>query len=91
VALFAITGTVDLTGVGKGKRIASWHLSNTGVAATVNFRDGSVTGTRYIQVQLPANASASESYSMPNGAPLYPSGVYVEVLAGTILGSIDLI
>lgn len=93
--LQAVAGTgpanVDLTGAGKGKRVASWCFSNVTAAATINLRDGSVTGTRFLQIQLPINASASQSYSLPGGAPLFPSGVFVEIVAGTVVGSIDLI
>ena len=92
MALYAVTASVDLTGAGKGKRVASWHFSNTGAAAVINIRDGSVSGTRYIQIQLAATTtSASQAYSLPGGAPLFPAGVYVEVVSGTIIGSVDII
>ena len=94
MALQAVAGTgpvnVDLTGTGKGKRITSWHFSNTTAAAVINIRDGSVTGTRYIQIQLAVAASASQAY-MQQSAPLFPNGVFVEVVSGTVVGSVDLV
>ncbi len=90
MALFAVTGTVDLTGLGKGKRLASWHFSTTGAAAVINIRDGSVSATRYIQVQLAANTSASQAFMFANSRPVFPNGVYVEVVSGTVVGSVDL-
>ena len=92
MALFAVTGSTDLNG--KGKRVVSWHFANTGVAATINIRDGSVTATRYIQICLPVGSTTPESKALAYGqqsAPLFPNGVYVEVLSGTIVGSVDLV
>ena len=89
--LFAVTGSTDLTGLGKGKRVVSWHFSNTGAAAVINLRDGSVSATRYIQIQLPATTGYAALAYGQQSAPLFPNGVYVEVVSGTIIGSVDLV
>lgn len=94
MALFAVAGTgpvnVDLTGTGKGKRICSWHFSNITAAAVINIRDGSASATRYIQIQLAVGASASQAYGQQS-APLFPNGVFIEIVSGTIVGSVDLV
>lgn len=94
MSLLAVAGTgpvnVDLTGLNKGKRICSWHFSNVTAAAVINMRDGSVTGTRYIQIQLAIGSSASQAYSQQS-APLFPNGVFIEIVTGTIVGSVDLV
>ena len=46
MSLYAVTASTDLTGIGKGKRVVSWHFSNTGAAAVINLRDGSASATR---------------------------------------------
>ena len=90
MTLFAVSGSTDLTGPNRGKRVCSWHFSNTGAPATINLRDGSAGGTRFAQIQLATGTSASQSY-VQRSAPLYPNGLYVEVVAGTIVGSVDLV
>lgn len=94
MALQAVAGTgaanVDLTGIGKGKRVISWHFSNVTAAAVINLRDGSASATRYIQIQLPINSFASQAYGQ-QAAPLFPNGVFVEIVSGTIVGSVDLV
>jgi len=96
MALYAVAGgpgafNVDLTGLGKGKRIASWSFSNTGAAAVINIRDGSVSGTPYIKIGVAANDSKALAYSHRAGLPLFVNGVFVEVASGTIVGSVDLV
>lgn len=82
------TGTdTDLTT--KGKRLASWHLSSAGATASANLRNGSVSGDIVAQIQLAANTSASQAYPMPQGL-VFPLGLYVDWLSGTITGSVDL-
>jgi len=89
MAVFAFTASIDLTT--RGKRLASWHLSQGTGAQTINFRSGSVGGTIIFQVQLVATSSASQSYSHPN-LPAIPGGLYIEVVGtGLNAGSVDLV
>ena len=91
MALNAITASTDLTGFGKGKRVASWSFYATS-AAVITLRDGSATGTPFIQIGIPTVAdSKAVSYSLPAGAPLFPNGLYVKVESGVVVGSVDLI
>lgn len=83
-----VTGDVDHTA--KGKRLGAWHFSNSGAAAVINLRNGSVSGDIVVQIQLAATTSASQSYPAPNGL-VFPAGVYVDVVSGTIVGSIGLL
>jgi hypothetical protein len=89
---FAVTGTVDLSAPPKGKRLASWHFSNVGTAATIDLVDG-VGGTVVARIQLPVGSttpvSASQSYSGPQFL-IFPKGLSVVVTGGTIVGSVDL-
>jgi hypothetical protein len=89
--LFAVTGSVDFT-TAKPKRLAGFYFQNTGTAATINFRDGSATGTRFLVVPL-AIGSTTPTYvgqDISAPLPLFPSGLYVEIVGGTILGSVQL-
>jgi hypothetical protein len=80
--------TDDVSLVGRGQRLASWHLS-AGAAALVNFRRGSVSGPIQFQVQLPLNTSASQAYP----SPLYfgPEGLFVECSVAINAGCVDVI
>jgi hypothetical protein len=86
--LVAGTGPVNVDLTTKGRRVASWAFSNITAAAVINLRNGTVTGDKVIQVQLAVGASASEAYGQVG--VLFPLGVFVEIVTGTITGSIDL-
>jgi hypothetical protein len=91
MALYQFTASTDLTGAGKGRRVASWHCSQGAGTQTINFRNGSITGPIMFQVQLPATTSASQSYTQ-GGLPTFPAGLYVEVVGtGFGVGSVDLV
>ncbi len=90
MSLFAITASTDLTGLGKGKRLAGWSFSAT-TAAVINLRNGSVAGTPFISVGVAAGDSKTLAYQAPNALPVFVNGLYVEVASGTgIVGSVDL-
>ena len=80
--------TADISLVGRGKRLYSWHLSQGTGAQTVNFRRGSVSGEIVFQVQVPATTSASQSYN----EPLYcTEGWFVDVVGtGLAVGLVDI-
>jgi hypothetical protein len=86
---FAVTGSVDLTT--KGRRVQSWHFSNTGTAAAIDLVDG-VGGTIVAKIQLPVGSttpvSASQAYPRPG--LIFPKGCNVVVTGGTIVGSVDI-
>jgi hypothetical protein len=91
--LNAITASTDLTGPGKGKRVASWSFQNTGTAATIELRDGSVTGTPYITIPLAVGSTTPTFLTQSYGkdGPLFVSGLYVKVTGGTVVGNVDLV
>lgn len=78
----------DLT-VAKGKRLRSWHISNITAAAVINFRNGSVSGDIVAQIQLAIGTSASQAYDRGNEL-MFPQGLFVDHVSGTITGSVDL-
>jgi hypothetical protein len=88
--LFAVTANTDLT-VGKPKQLASWSFQNTGTAATIELRDGSVTGTPYITIPLAVGSTtptfAALSYDIP---PVFPNGLFIKLTGATIVGSVDM-
>ena len=89
MAFLNFTASTDFAG--KGKRLASWHLSQGTGAQTINFRNGGSSGTILFQVQLVATSSASQSYPAPN-LPFFSSGLYIELVGtGFNAGAIDLV
>ena len=85
---YLVTADTDLTT--KPKRLASWHFRAT-AAAVVNFRNGSVSGDIVIPINIPLDGSAGQGYHVPEGAPLFPLGLFVDVVSGTVVGSVDLV
>lgn len=82
-----ISFTDDVSTVGQGKRLASWHIS-AGAASIVRFRRGSLAGAVIFEVQVPLNTSASQSYA----SPLYVTeGIFVEVTVALNAGCVDII
>jgi len=89
MATFPFNASIDLTT--RGKRLASWHLSQGTGAQTINFRNGGVAAQIVFQVQLVATSSASQAYAHPN-LPNFGSGLYIEVVGtGFNIGSVDLV
>ncbi len=84
--MFPFTGTLDLTSAPLVRGIHSVHISNTVAAAVVNFRNGSSTGAIFLQVQVAIGASQHVNFSRP---VQFPKGVYVEVVSGTVVGSVQ--
>ncbi len=84
---YTVTADTDLTG--KGKRCYAWHISNTVAAGLVNLRNGSVTGDIVVQIQVAIGDSKSQVYPGPRGL-VFPAGVFVDVVTGTIVGSVDI-
>lgn len=73
---------------GDGKRLASYSLSAGGVALIVNFCDAT-NATPIFQVQVPINTS--KELVFPTPAPVFPNGLHVEVVSGTLnRGCIDI-
>jgi len=89
MALYPFTASTDLTT--KGKRLASFNCSQGTGGQTVNFRNGSITGTIMLQVQLNTTTSQSVAYTQA-GLPTFPAGLYVEVTGtGFNTGCVDLV
>lgn len=56
-----------------------------------NFRNGGAAGPIQFQVQVPANSSSAEAFPQPN-LPVFPGGLYVEKVSGTLnAGNVDLV
>ena len=87
MAYHLVTGSTDLTT--KGRRLNSWSLRAT-TAAVVNIRNASVSGDIVIPINIALNASASQAYPTPQGL-VFPAGVYVEVVSGAVVGSVDIV
>lgn len=90
MAYFLVTADTDVTA--KGKRLLSWHFAETsGVAAAqVLLRNGSVSGDIVARINLASSTSASQAYFPPHYL-VFPLGLYVDVLAGAVVGSVDLL
>ena len=89
MATFPFNASIDLTA--KGKRLASWHLSQGTGAQTINFRNGGAAAQVVFQVQLVATSSASQAYPQ-SSMPFFSSGLYLEVVGtGFGLGAVDLV
>jgi hypothetical protein len=92
VALYAFSASLDLSGAGKGRRLASWALSQGAAGAqTVNLRSGGPGGPVLLQLQLAASSSRFQAFDQA-GLPTFPAGLYVEVTGGGLnAGSVDLV
>jgi hypothetical protein len=89
MATLTFTASTDFTT--KGKRLASWHVSQGTGAQTINFRNGGLAGTIIFQVQLVATSSASQPYPK-DSMPFFSSGLYVEIVGtGFNAGAVDLV
>lgn len=87
MAYYLVTADTDLTT--KGRRLTAWHFRAT-AAAVVNIRNGSVTGDIVIPINLAIDTSASQTYSDPRYQE-FPDGVFVDVVSGTVVGSVDIV
>ena len=67
-----------------------YHLRFTGVAGVVNIRDGDVSGTIIDQVNGTTSLEHSEwQYGEDGrGGVLVKEGLFVEVVSGTVVGSV---
>lgn len=83
---YTVTANTDLTT--KGKRLYSWSFSNTVAAGVINLRDGGVAGPIVVQIQLAIGASQAMAYDGTRGL-LFPNGPFVQVVSGTVVGSVD--
>ena len=88
MAYYTVTADTDLTT--KGKRLMSWHFAETAAAAAqLLLRNGGASGDIVARINLAASTSASQAYPAPHYL-VFPSGLYVDVVSGTIVGSVDL-
>lgn len=73
---------------GDSKFLCSWSLSAGATALVVELCDGTAA-TPLLQIQVPINTSASQTYDRPL---LFPSGLHVELVSGALnRGCIDLL
>ena len=64
---------------------------STGSAGVINLRNGSVSGDIVVPINIPVNTSDGQSDEARRGCLVFPAGLFVDVVAGTIVGSVDLI
>lgn len=83
---YTVIADTDLTT--KGKRLYAWHFSCSVAAGVINLRNGSVTGDIVAQIQLAIGASKEMAYDGTRGLA-FPAGLFVDVVSGTIVGSVD--
>lgn len=87
MAITAIAGSVDMTGV--ARYLNAWHFAeNAGSPAIcrILIRDGGLSGTVMVDIRIAASESKSQSYAKPL---FFPSGIYIQQSAGTIRGGVD--
>ena len=88
---YSVTASTDLSG--KGKTLRAYSVAETaGAAATVNLRDGGVSGPIVIALRFAAITGGSDrtqSFSHPLLA--FPAGVYVQVASGAVQCMVDLV
>jgi hypothetical protein len=78
MALYTQTASTDLSS--KGRRLTSIHVASTG-ATTVNIREGAVGGAIRYQVVAATGTTQTINFATP---VIFPTGVYVELSAGTV-------
>lgn len=87
MAYHLVTADTDLTTTGK-KRLASWSFESTVAAGDIKLRNGSVSGDIVVTIRIAIGESKSESYDVPL---IFPGGLFVDVVSGTVVGAVDLI
>ena len=87
---FLVLGTIGYFGYGRAPR------HRTAATIVLEGRADQIplfeewTPKRPIQIQLAINTSASQNYDLPEGL-LFPAGLFVDIISGTIVGSVDLV
>lgn len=66
-------------------RLFAWHVKAT-AAAVVNIRDGGAAGPIVIPLEIGANVAVGDNYEHPL---VSTNGWYVEVVSGTVVGSLS--
>lgn len=87
---YLVTADTDLTALGKGRRVAAWHFDCTVAAGEILLRNGGSGGDIVIPIRIAVGASAGQAYSSPEYI-VFPQGLYVDVVSGTIRGSVELV
>jgi hypothetical protein len=80
----------DLTSAPRVGSVIGWHVTETaGAAANVALRNGSVTGPIIVNIRLPAVAGGNSVHVALARPALFPKGLFVDVVSGTVIGSIQ--
>lgn len=85
---YTVTADTDLTALGKPKSLRAWSFESTVAAGDIKLRNGSVTGDIYVTIRVAVGDSKAQEYSHPG--IIFPLGCFVDVVAGTIVGSVTL-
>ena len=83
---FPVSATTDLTT--KPKRLTAWNFESTVAAGDIKLRDGGVGGPILLTIRCAIGDSKTEAYPLPG--IFFPTGCYVQVVAGTVVGSVNL-
>ena len=87
---YALTGSDQLVFTGVGWYGGFSVRETAAAAASIRVYDGtSATGTLLDTIALAANESARENYT-GNGMLQFSNGVYVDIVSGTVEGSVRL-
>lgn len=91
MAYYVLTGAdQDLTT--KGKRLFMLCVTETaGAAAVVNIRNGSVGGDILLPLRFAAVTGGSHTVlTFGHRGLLFPAGVFIDFVSGTVTGSVDI-
>jgi hypothetical protein len=85
--MFTFNDDTDFTS--RCKRVSGFHITETaGAAASVKLRNGSITGTVFADVRLPAVTGGNSIHFAADRPLLFNKGLYVEVVTGAVTGTI---
>ena len=63
-------------------RLKGFSLVGSGTTGTVQFKDGSASGTVLCEIDVPGNTSVNSFYVMvPGEGVLFPNGIYASITA----------
>lgn len=84
--MHTFTADLNLTSAPLVRSIMGFHIAETaGAAAEVRLRDGGASGDIFVQVNLAADESRHVPFSRP---VIFPAGVFVDVVSGSVQGGI---
>jgi hypothetical protein len=87
--MHVFSADTDLTDAPKVTKVTGFHITETaGAAASVKLRNGSATGTVFVDVRLPAVVGGNSIHFAADRPLIFNKGLYVDVVTGTVTGTI---